>query len=113
MPMAARTTKGIIRTSYRPQLSPDGKLKHLYILCTLFRQGVKCPEIGQKPDISYKRDISFNALNGEIIPDLYSDMYDFDANDSRKWHLEYKLNLDAASINTNHKYEDYSENSSP
>ena len=46
MPMATRTTKGKIRTSYRPQLSPDGKIKKWYILCTLFRRGVQCPEIG-------------------------------------------------------------------
>jgi hypothetical protein len=49
MPMATRTTEGKIRTSYRPQLSPDGKIKKWYILCTLFRRGVQYPEIGQNP----------------------------------------------------------------
>jgi hypothetical protein len=39
---------------------------------------------GKKPDISYKPGISFNALNGEIIPDLYSDEYEFDANEYQK-----------------------------
>ncbi len=57
---------------------------------------------GKKPDISYKPGISFNDLNGEIILDLYSDEYEFDANEYQKWHLEYKINLDAASSNTNH-----------
>ncbi len=28
-----------------------------------------------------KFGLSFNALNGEIIPDLYSDEYEFDANE--------------------------------
>jgi hypothetical protein len=86
------------------------------ILCTLFRRGVQCPEIGKKKssksrgkkhDISYKPGISFKALNGEIILDLYSDEYELDANDYQKWHLEYKFNLDAPSINTKHKCEVY------
>ena len=46
MPMATRTTEGKIRTSYRPRLSPDRKIKKWYILCTLFRRGVQCPEMG-------------------------------------------------------------------
>jgi hypothetical protein len=36
---------------------------------------------GKKPDISYKPGIRSNASNGEIIPDLYSDEYEFDANE--------------------------------
>ena len=47
---------------------------------------------GKKTDISYKPGISFNALNGEIIPDLYSGEHEFDANEYQKWHLEYKFN---------------------
>jgi len=39
---------------------------------------------GKNPDISYKPGISFNALNGEIITDLYSDEYEFDANEYQK-----------------------------
>ena len=39
---------------------------------------------GKKTDISYKPGISFNALNREIIPDLYSDEYKFDANEYEK-----------------------------
>ena len=69
------------------------------------------PQNGEKSlkscGISYKQGISFNALNGEIIPDLSSDEYDFDANEYQKWHLEYKFKLDAASSNTNHKCEVY------
>jgi len=57
---------------------------------------------------SYTPGISFNALNGEIIPVLYSDEYEFDANEYRKWHLEYTFNLDAAPCITDHKYESYS-----
>ncbi len=30
MPMAARTTEGKLRTSYRPRLSPDGKITRMY-----------------------------------------------------------------------------------
>jgi hypothetical protein len=62
---------------------------------------------GKNIDISYKPGISFNALNEEIIPNLYSDEYECDANENQKWHLEYKVNLDAASSNTNHKCEVY------
>ena len=49
MPIATRTIEEKIRTWYRPQFSPDGKQKIVYILCTLFRRGVQCPEIGQNP----------------------------------------------------------------
>ncbi len=62
---------------------------------------------GKQPDNSYKPGISFNALNGEIIPDLYSDKYEFDANEYQKWHLEYKFNMDAAVNITNHKCENF------
>jgi hypothetical protein len=62
---------------------------------------------GKKRDISYKPGIRFNALNGEIRTDLYSDEYEFEANEYQKWHLEYKFNLDAASSNTNPKCEVY------
>jgi hypothetical protein len=57
------------------------------------RRGVQYPKIGKKkfwkfcgkkPDVSYKPDISFNAFTGEIIPDLYSDEYEFDANEYKK-----------------------------
>ena len=48
MPMATRTTEGKIRNSYHPKLSPDGKIKQLYILCLLFRRGVQYTEIGKK-----------------------------------------------------------------
>ncbi len=51
---------------------------------------------GKQPNNSYKPGISFNALNGEIIPDLYSDEYEFDDNEYQKLHLEYKFNLNAA-----------------
>jgi hypothetical protein len=40
------------------------------------------PSRGKKPDSRYKPGLSFNALNGGIIPDLYSDEYEFDANES-------------------------------
>ncbi len=59
------------------------------------------------PDSSYKPGISFNALNGEIIPDLYSDEYEFDANEYQKWHLDCRFNLDAAASIINHKCDNY------
>jgi hypothetical protein len=62
---------------------------------------------GKQPDNSYKLGVSFNALNGEIIPDLYSDEYEFDANGYQKWHLEYKFNFDAAANITNHKCDNF------
>jgi hypothetical protein len=60
-----------------------------------------------RPDNSYKPSIGFNALKGEIIPDLYSNEYEFDANEYQKWHLEYKFTLDAAANITNHKCENF------
>ena len=65
------------------------------------------PSCSKKPDSSYKPGISFNPLNGVIIPDLYSDEYEFDANESQKWHLDYSFNLDAAANITNHKSDNY------
>ncbi len=65
------------------------------------------PSCGKKPDSSYKPGLSFNALNGEIIPDLYSDEYEFDANEYQKWHLDYRFKLDAAANITNHKSDNY------
>ncbi len=62
---------------------------------------------GKQPDNSYKPGISFNALNGETIPDLYSDEYELDANEYKKWHLKYKFNLNADANITNHKCEDF------
>ena len=79
MQMAARTTEGKIRTSYRPELSLDGKIiKMVHFVYTISarrsmpRKKVQSsPSCGKKTDSSYKPGISFNALNGEIIPDLY------------------------------------------
>ncbi len=65
------------------------------------------PSCGQKHDNSYKSGISFNALNGEIILDLYSDEYEFDANEYQKLHLDYRFNLDAAASISNHKCDNY------
>ena len=59
------------------------------------------------PDSSYKAGISFNAFNGEIIPDLDSDEYEFDAHEYQKWHLDYRFNLDAAASILNHKCDKY------
>ena len=70
--------KYVLRTVHGyPQM---GKNPKWYILCTLFPQGVQClgksqnPQIlaVKKPDNSYNPDLSFNALNGEIMPDLYT-----------------------------------------
>jgi hypothetical protein len=111
MPMAVRTTKGKIRTSYRPRLSPDWKITKMVHFVykisarrTMPRKKLKSSHSRVKlPDSSYKPGISFNALNGEIIPDLYSGEYEFDANGYQKWHLDYRFNLDAAAIILNHK----------
>jgi hypothetical protein len=92
MPMAARTTEGKIRTSYRPKLTLDGKTtKMVHFVYTISarrsmpRKKLKSsPFCGKKLDSSYKPGLSFNALNGEIIPGLYSDEYEFDANDYHK-----------------------------
>jgi len=65
------------------------------------------PSCGKKPRSSYKPDISFNAINGEIIPDLYSDEYEFDANEHQKWHVDYRFNVDAAASITYHKCDNY------
>jgi len=88
MPMAARTIKGKMRTSYRPRLSPDGKLtKVVHFVYTIIakrsmpRKKLKSsPSCGKNLDSSYKPGISFNALIGTNIPVLYSDEYEFDAN---------------------------------
>jgi hypothetical protein len=92
MLMAARTTKGKIRNSYRPNLSLDGKItKMVHFVYTIsarrsmprkkLKSSLSC---GKKHDSSYKPGISFNALNGETIPDLYSDEYKFYANEYKK-----------------------------
>ncbi len=81
MPMASCTTEGKIRTSYRPRLSPDGKItKMVHFVYTISarrtvprRKPKSSNSCGKKPDISYNPDLSFNALNKEIMPDLYSD----------------------------------------
>ncbi len=101
MPMAARITEGKIRTSYRPRLSPDGRVtkvvNFVYTISerrTMPRKKLKSSHSCVKlPYSSYKTGISFNALNGEIIPDLYSDEYEFDTNEYQKWHLDYRFNL--------------------
>jgi hypothetical protein len=113
--MATRTTKGKTRTSYRPKVTLDGKItKMVHFVYTISarrsmpRKKLKSSYFcGKKPDSSYKPGISFNALNAEIIPNLYSDEYEFDANEYRKWHLDYRFNLDAAASITNHKCNNY------
>ena len=100
MPMVARTTERSIRTWYRPRLSPDGKItKVVHFVYTISarrampRKKLKSSHSCAKlPYSSYKAGISFNALNGEIIPDLYSDEYEFDADEYQKWHLDYIFN---------------------
>ena len=112
MPMAACTTEGKIRTSYRPRLSPDGKITKMvhfvYAVSarrTMPRKRSKSSNsCGKKPDISYNPGLSFND---EIMPDLYSDEYEFDINEYQKWHLDYKFNLDACASIANHKCENY------
>ncbi len=92
MPMAPRTIEGKIRTSYRPQLSHDEKITTIvhfvYTISsrrTMPRNRTKSSKsCGKKTDIGYKPGISFNALNGEIISDLYSDEHEFDANEYQK-----------------------------
>ena len=114
MPMAARTTEGKLRTSYRPKVSPDGKVtrvvQFVYTISarrTMPRKKSKSSHSCVKlPDSSYKTGISFNG-DSEIIPGLYSDEYEFDANEYQKWHLDYKFNLDAAASIINHKCENY------
>jgi hypothetical protein len=115
MPMAACTTEGKIRTSYRPRLSPDGKItKMVHFVYTISarrtmprKKSKSSNSCGKKPDNSYNPDLSFNALNGEIMPDLYSDEYEFDANEYQKWHLDYRFNLDACANIANHKCENH------
>ena len=66
------------------------------------------PFCGKKHGSSYKPGLSFNALNGQILPDLYSDECEFDANEYQNWHLDYRLNLlDAAASITNYKCDNY------
>ncbi len=65
------------------------------------------PSCGKITNSSYIPGISFNALNVEIIPDLYSDEYEFDANEYQKWHLDHRFNLDAAASIKNHKCDNY------
>ena len=48
---------------------------------------------GKKPDITYKPGISFNALNGECIPVLHLEEYEFDAVRFRKVYLKHHLSL--------------------
>ena len=115
MPTAAQITEGKIRTSYRPRLSPDGRVTRVVHLVSTISARRAMPRRKIKSshsrvtfaDSSYKSGVSFNALNGEIIPDLYSDEYEFDANEYQKWHLDYKFNLDAAASILNHKCDNY------
>ena len=114
MPVAACTTEGKIRTSYRPQISPNGDLSRMvhYVYTISSRRAKPRIRLNSstscvKPDSGYKPGLSLNALNGEVIPDLYSDEYEFDANEYQKWHLDYRFNLDAAASITNHKCENY------
>jgi hypothetical protein len=115
MPMVARTTEGRIRTSYRPRLSPDGTITKVvhYVYTISARRAMPWKKLKSShfcvklPDSSYKTGISFNALYGEIIPDLYSDEYEVDANENQKWHLDYRFNLDAAASILNHKCDKY------
>jgi hypothetical protein len=44
-----------------------------------------------KHDRSYKPSISIDILNGDIIPELYLDKYEFDKHKFRKWHLDCKF----------------------
>ena len=112
MPMAACTTEGKIRTSYRPRLSPDGKLTKIVHFVYAISARRTMPQkrskssnsCGKKPDTSYNTDLSFND---EIMPDLYSDEYEFDINEYQKWHLDYRFNLDACASFANHKCENY------
>ena len=83
MPMAACTIEGKICTSYRPRLSPDGEITEMvhfvYTISTRRTMPQRKPKsshsCGKKLDNSYSPDLSFNVLNGEIMPDLYSDEY--------------------------------------
>ena len=81
MPIAARTTKGKMRTSYRPKLAPHGtKTKMVHFVYTISARRakplkyIKSSHSCVKPDTSYKLGISINTLNG----DLYSDENEFD-----------------------------------
>ncbi len=115
MPMAARTTERKIRTSYRPKLSADGTItKVVHFVYTISaRRAMPRKKLTSSHscvklhDNSYKTGISFNALIGEIIPDLYSDEYEFGAHEYQKWHLDYRFNLDAAPSILNHKCDEY------
>jgi hypothetical protein len=114
MPMVARTTKGKMRTSYRPKLARDGtKTKMVHFVYSISARRakplkyVKSSHSCVKLDISYKPGISINTLNGDFIPDLYSDEYEFDTNEYQKWHLDYKFNLDDAASVSKHKCVDY------
>ena len=41
------------------------------------------------------------------MPDIYSDEYEFDANEYQEWHLDYRFNLDVCASIANHKCENY------
>ena len=70
------------------------------------KKKISSPSCVKKPDSSYKPGLSFKSYS-EIIPDLYSDEYEFDANEYQKWHLDYRFNLDAAASISNHKCDNY------
>jgi len=114
MPMAARTTEGKMRTSYRPKLAPNSTKTNMvhFVYNISARRAkplkyVKSSHSCVKPDISYKPSISINTLNGDIIPDLYSDEHEFDTSEYQKWHLDYNFNLDAAASVSNYKCVNY------
>ena len=47
------------------------------------------------------------TLDGSIIPDLYSDEYEFDSNEYQRLHALYRFNFDAAASPLNHKCKEY------